>query len=185
MRIDWFSSDGDWSAVKRSARNTVGKDGAGQPPSSDWKRRLLLSEHSPIRKLKFSFRWSDLYYWVSVHFTRHKIGCEHFVSTQRTDRVGEDRNSKSQDALVSHEMDINAQALITISRKRLCHGASPETQQAWKLVKEEIAKDNPELASCMQKDCIYRGWCYEMYSCGYHKTEAFQKELDEYRRGIN
>ena len=37
----------------------------------------------------------------------------------------------------------------------------------------------------MVKECIYRGFCPEMFSCGYHKTEAFQKELAEYRKGIN
>ena len=53
------------------------------------------------------------------------------------------------------------------------------------MVKDEVAKTEPELASCMVKDCIYRGYCYEFNSCGYHQTEAFKKELEEYRKGIN
>ncbi|MFT8313292.1 MAG: hypothetical protein ABF633_03440 [Clostridium sp.] len=185
MKIKFLGVDGSWRKVADSCRTTVGKGEGDGEPSSNWKRKLLLSEHSPIRKLKFSWRWLGIPYWVSTHFVRHKFGIEHWISTQRTDRTGEDRNVKPQGAEVTHESEANAQALITISRKRLCHGASPETQQAWKLVKEEIAKENPELASCMVKDCVYRGHCYEMYCCGYHKTEAFKKELEEYRRGIN
>lgn len=37
----------------------------------------------------------------------------------------------------------------------------------------------------MVRECIYRGFCPEMFSCGYHKTEEYQKELKEYREGIN
>lgn len=39
----------------------------------------------------------------------------------------------------------------------------------------------PELASCMVKECIYRGFCPEMFGCGFDQTEAFQKELETYR----
>jgi len=90
-----------------------------------------------------------------------------------------------QDSLVNHECEANAQALINVSRRRLCNCASLETRQAWQLVKDKLAEVEPELAKCMVKDCLYRGYCYEMFSCGYHKTEAFQKELKEYREGIN
>lgn len=86
---------------------------------------------------------------------------------------------------VSHEIEANAQALINISRKRLCHAASPETQAAWNKVKNEISKHDPILSSVMVKECIYRGFCPEFYSCGYEKTEAYQKALKEYRAGIN
>ena len=86
-----------------------------------------------------------------------KLGIEHWVSTQRSDRTGIDRNKLPQDTLVNHECEANAQALINISRKRLCYQASPETRQAWKAVKEKVKEVEPELASCMVKDCIYRG----------------------------
>ena len=70
--------------------NTVGKD-KGVYPTAAWKKKILLAEHSPIRLMQFAWKWSDLPYWVSVHIVRHKIGIEHFVSTQRTDRTGVDR----------------------------------------------------------------------------------------------
>lgn len=184
MYIDKFKHEDNWQEIKDATMNTIGKS-TGAYPSSEWKRRLLLSEHSPIRKLKISWRWVSIKYWVSVHLTRHWLGIVHFVKTQRTDRTGVERDDLPQGSLVNHEAEANAQALINISRRRLCSCASPETRQAWQLVKDDIAKVEPELARCMVKDCVYRGHCYEMFSCGYHKTEAYKKELEEYRRGIN
>ena len=184
MKIDNFEHIDNWQGIKDSTMNTIGKD-TGVYPSSDWKRRLIMSEHSPIRRLKFYWRWVDIKYWVSVHLTRHKIGIEHFVKTQRTDRTGVDRNDLPQGSLVNHACEADAQALINISRKRLCFCASPETRKAWERVKESVAEVEPELASCMVKECVYRGFCPEMFPCGYSDTIQFQKELAEYRKGIN
>ena len=180
--IDIFKYEDNWQEVKDSTMNTIGKT-KGTYPTSDWKRRLILSEHSPIRRIKFYWRWKGIKYFVSMHFTRHKIGVEHWISTQRSDRTGINRDSLPQDAEVSHCVEANAQALINISRKRLCYCASPETREAWQEVKDKVSEVEPELASCMVKECIYRGFCPEMFSCGYSKTEAFEKELKEYREG--
>lgn len=180
MNITLRNYKDNWQDVKNATMNTIGKD-KGAYPSSDWKRRLLLSEHSPIRKLHIGWKWSDLKYWVSVHLVRHKYGIEHFVSTQRTDRTGISRDELPQNSLVNHECEANAQALINISRKRLCHCASPETRQAWQKVKSEITLVEPELASVMVKECVYRnGLCPEMFTCGYNKTKLFEEELKEY-----
>lgn len=169
-----------WQDIKNTTMNTIGKN-KGAYPSNEWKLNLLLSEHSPIRKLKISWRWEDLKYWVSVHLVRHKIGIEHFVSTQRTDRTGVNRNSLPQDSFVNHECEADAQALINISRKRLCNCASIETREAWQEVKNKVAEVEPELASCMVRECVYRnGFCPEMFPCGYNKTETFEKELKDY-----
>jgi hypothetical protein len=144
-----------------------------------------LAEHSPIRQLFVSAKWHDLKYWVSVHMVRHKFGIEHFVRTQRTDRTGVERNDLPQGNEVEHEILANAQAMITISRKRLCKQASKETQEAWIGVLDAIKDVEPELYSACVPDCIYRGYCYEFKSCGYHKTESFQEALQAYRKGIN
>ena len=184
MKIDNFEHIDNWQGIKDSTMNTIGKD-TGVYPSSDWKRRLIMSEHSPIRRMKFYWRWLDLKYWVSVHISRHKIGIEHFVKTQRTDRTGVDRNDLPQGSLVNHACEADAQALINVSRKRLCFCASPETRKAWERVKESVAEVEPELASCMVKECVYRGFCPEMFPCGYSDTIQFKKELAEYRKGIN
>ncbi len=181
MKIDLFRHEDNWQDIKDAAMNTVNKT-TGKYPDSEWKRRLILSEHSPIRRMKFYWRWKGLKSWVSVHMVRHKIGIEHWVSTQRSDRTGINRDDLLQGALVNHACEADAQALINISRKRLCSCASPETRKAWQLVKEEVAKTEPELASCMVKECIYRGFCPEMFSCGYDKTKDFQDKLKVYRQ---
>ena len=168
MKAELIDYVDNWQAVKNAAMNTIGKE-TGQYPSSGWKRNILLAEHSPIRLLTFTVRITDLPYWVSVHLTRHKIGVEHFVSTQRTDRTGVEREELPQGALVNHTMVINAQALISISRKRLCNQASPETRQAWTAVIDAVRKYEPELASVCVRECVYRGFCPEMKSCGYFK----------------
>lgn len=183
MEIDIFEHDDNWQEIKNSTMNTIGKT-TGSYPTSEWKKKLIMSEHSPIRRMKFYWRWKDLPYFTSVHITRHKHGIEHFVSTQRSDRTGVDRSTLPQSNPVNHACEANAQALINISRKRLCNCASKETREAWQLVKDEVAKTEPELASCMVRECVYRnGLCPEMFSCGYNKTEAFKKELEEYRKG--
>lgn len=180
--IKWSEYVDEWPKVKRSARTTISREGEGTYPSDSWKKCILLAEHSPIRKIKFSWKWENLKSWISVHFVRHKFGIEHWVTTQRTDRTGVDRDKSPQDTPVSHECEANAQALIFISRRRLCTQASVETRQAWQEVKADVEKVDPILASVMVKECIYRGFCPESNSCGYTETEAYKNELEEYRK---
>lgn len=183
MTVENMKVKGTWEDVKNSARNTVSKPPKEGEPSSEWKHKILLAEHSPIRQLCFDWVWKDLPYWVSVHFVRHKYGVEHFVSTQRSDRTGVNRNEKNQDAPVSHECMANAQALISMSRKRLCGQAAKETRDAWIAVRNEILKIDPDVAHAMVPECVYRGFCPEFKSCGYVETEAYKDALEAYRRG--
>lgn len=175
--IDYFDN---WQAVKNAAMNTIGRD-EGKYPDHNWKTRILLAEHSPIRNLMFRIRMKGIPYWVSVHLTRHKVGVEHFVKTQRTDRTGVERSELPQGALVDHTMLINAQALINISRKRLCRQASPETRKVWREVIEAVRKVEPELADACVPECVYRGFCPEMNSCGYSCTQSFLIDMENYR----
>lgn len=179
--IKWSEYNDVWSSVKRAARTTINKSGSGEYPSDTWKKTILLAEHSPIRKIKFSWRWENLKSWVSVHFVRHKFGIEHWVTTQRSDRTGVDRDKSPQDTPVSHECEANAQALIFISRRRLCNQASSETRRAWFEVKEEIRKVDPILASVLVPECVYRGFCPEFKSCGFTTTKKYERMLKEYR----
>lgn len=110
---------------------------------------------------------------------------EHFVSTQRTDRTGQNRDNKVQSEPVLYEMVLNSQAIINISRKRLCNCASKETRKAWQMALEELKKINPVLVEACVSDCVYRGWCYEHKSCNYHLTDKFMKDLNDYRENIN
>ena len=47
MYIDSFQHEDNWQDVKDSAMNTIGKT-TGKYPDAQWKRRLILSEHSQI-----------------------------------------------------------------------------------------------------------------------------------------
>lgn len=184
MEVKFLGTSGTWQDVKDNAMNTVGKD-TGKAPSEEWKRFMLRSEHSPIRELEYKWKWVGLPYWVSVHFTRHWLGILHWVKSQRVDRTGKERNSKQQDAPVNHTAKANAQALINISRKRLCNQASKETREAWWQVRDEILKVDFEMGRAMVPECVYRGFCPERHSCGFYKTDAYMRWLKEYRRGIN
>ena len=55
MEIAWFRHEDNWQEVKDAAMNTVGKD-KGVYPTSAWKKKILLSEHSPIRRMNFAWR---------------------------------------------------------------------------------------------------------------------------------
>ena len=180
--IEWTRYADRWADVKAAARTTIGKEGAGEYPSASWKKTILLCEHSPIRKIRFSWEWINLKSWISVHFVRHWVGILHWVSTQRTDRTGVNRDKSPQDTPVMHECEANAQALINISRRRLCSQAAAETRQAWQEVKGEVAKHDPILAAVMVPECIYRGFCPEFRPCGYCYTEQYQKDLEAYRK---
>ena len=185
MKVEICDYEDHWQDVKNAAMNTIGKEN-GIYPDEKWKRKMLAAEHSPIRLIILKIRMTDIPYWVSVHLSRHKFWIEHFVSTQRTDRTGENRNEKSQNAPVNHTIVVNAQALINISRKRLCNQASAETRQVWKAVKKVVSAVEPELADAMVPECIYRGKCPELKCCGYyHNTDKFLADLVEYRRSMS
>ena len=185
LEVEVIHVSGTSREVADRARTTIGLDEGTKEISDAYMRKLYLCEHSPIRTQQYRIKLKNLPYWVSVHFTRHKIGVEHFVSTQREDRTNNDRNSASQDTYVTHEMVLNPQAFINISRKRLCACASNETRQVWRAVIRKLMEINMPLASCCVKDCVYRGLCYELKSCGYHRGASFRQELRTYQEGIN
>ena len=187
MEVDYFlDKELMWGKVKEMALNTVGKKYAGGEITPKWKAQILACQHSPIRALQFVVTM-DIPYFVSVHLVRHKHGVEHFVTTQRTDRTGIDRTELPQGAIVRHKMIINAEALINISRKRLCMLASPETRDAWQQILWLI-KDlgEEELYELCVVDCVYRGLCAETFGCcGYSATESYIGERERYFGYIN
>lgn len=176
--ISKFIYNDSWQLVKDAAMNTIGKK-SGKYPDNDWKIRLLMSEHSPIRLQKYVWMWEDILSWVSVHFTRHKIGIEHWVKTQRTDRTDIDRNKLPQDTKVNHTCEADAQANINISRRRMCTSASKETRDYWKEYWNKIAEVDKPMAYTMVPECIYRGGCPEYpKSCGLWESFC-KKHSDE------
>ena len=178
-----------WKRALNAARRTIGKAPLDKEPSKSWEAKMLLAEHSPIRLLEYEWTWTDIMQWVTTHLVRHHEGCEKFVHTQRGDRRAildeynvSSRNELPQGATNDMDMTANAQALINISRKRLCSCASKETREAWKQVQDAIREVAPVMADKMVPECIYRGFCPEfMNPCGYANTEKYQQDLKKYR----
>ena len=178
-----------WKRALNAARRTIGKEPLNKEPSKSWRAKMLLAEHSPIRLVEFEWTWKDIMQWVTTHLVRHHEGCEKFVHTQRGDRRAildeynvSSRNELPQGATNDMDMTANAQALINISRKRLCNCASKETREAWKQVQDAIREVDPVMADKMVPECIYRGFCPEfMNPCGYANTEKYQQDLKRYR----
>lgn len=76
---------------------------------------------------------------------------------------------------------INAEAIINMSRKRLCAKASKETREIWQKVCELIEECDPDLYPHLVKPCVATGVCRERKPCGYIKTMAFSREREEYK----
>jgi hypothetical protein len=126
--------------------------------------KIYRCEHSPMRTQMFTVEMIDVPTFVSVHFVRHKHGVEHFVKSNRDDRGGvlADRNTP-----VNHLMLCNAQALINMSRKRLCRTAHDETVAVMRAVKRAVKSVDWYLAEYMVPECEYRQGCHELKPCGY------------------
>lgn len=171
--------------VADACRTTIGLEESDKPVSEKYMFQMYRCEHSPIRLREFKVVVENCPSWVATHFCRHHIGIEKFVSTQRTDRTNVDRDKEPQDAPVRLQMQINAQAFINISRKRLCNQASSETGKIWIMILEELAEiDYPLYRSCVA-ECVYRGHCPEYKPCGYTKTALYNIELENYRTAID
>ena len=169
-KIKFMKILGTWRDVANAARTTIRMEEGEKEPSSSWKKRILLAEHSPIRKLFVSWKWSDLPYWVSVHLCRH-IHAQPYVKSQRNDRQSEyDRNSAPQNAPVCMIWDMNAEELMTIANKRLCRLASAETREVVQKMCDLVIAEMPEFKSVLVPNCVY-GKCHEMYPCGKKNCE--------------
>lgn len=174
----------NWKRALNAARRTIGKNPLDKNPSKSWEAKILLAEHSPIRLVEYDWTWEEIRQWVTAHLVRHHEGCEKFVHSQRGDRRKLDvpRDELPQGTLNDMDMTANAQAIINISRKRLCSCASKETREAWKQVVDAIREVDPVLADKCVPECIYRGFCPEFMSpCGYSKTNKYKEDLIRYR----
>lgn len=162
MKTKILKVKGSWQEVVDDCRATVGKDELGKEPSEEFKRGILIAEHSPIRALIVRWKWEKIKSWVATHWVRHIWSS--FVQTQRSDRTGVKRDKLPQDAPVNFRGEANAQHLIDTWRKRLCFQASPETRQYAEDFKLALLKTEQELADVLVPNCVYRCGCPEMDS---------------------
>ena len=165
-----YPTEEDWMLCKKCTLVTVGKD-SEKPPTEEWKERILRARHSPIRTLEFCFRLNNIPSWVATHLVRH-VHATPFVKTQRSDRQNEyDRNAARQDTPVNMCWFVNAEELMVIANKRLCHAASYETRMVVKAICDEVIKVNPEFKDFLVPMCYWKnGKCDEFTCCGFNKT---------------
>ena len=183
MRINWISDS--WKRVKNHCRTTVNKSFTDNEPTKDFKKRLLISEHSPIRLLEVDWTWEKIKYWVSTEWSRHKF--EKFITSQRDDRMIDEipRDKKTQDALVNYDGYANAQNTIDAWRKRLCYQATSEARQLAEEFKIELHKVEPEWSDVLVPNCIYRNGCPEFNMCKECFYADFIKYCNEHNVNLN
>jgi hypothetical protein len=169
MKTKIIKIRGDWQEILDDCRATVGKEPLGKEPSKKFKREILISEHSPIRDIEIKFRWSDIPYWVAMHWKTHKW--ESRTNTQRNDRQKlYDRGKAPQDSPVTFIGEPNVQHLIDTMRKRLCMKASPETRKLAEDFKTTLKTVEPEIADVLVPNCVYRCGCPEPNGCSWYEA---------------
>ena len=57
--FNWFGDD--WRRVKNHCRTTDNKGFTEKDASDTFKKKLLISEHSPIRLLEFDWTWKGIF----------------------------------------------------------------------------------------------------------------------------
>lgn len=165
-----YPTEQDWLACKERALVTVGLN-VKNAPDENWKKSILKARHSPIRRLRFSFKLEGIPSWVAVHLVRH-IHAQPYVRSQRNDRQNSyDRTKAPQDAPVDMIWDMNAEELMVVANKRLCNQASEKTREVVRLMCNEVLKTNPEFKDFLVPMCAYVGECKEMYPCGGKNNE--------------
>ena len=182
MKIQVVNYQDHWLDIKNSARFTMGKPSSKIYPTSEWKTEILRAEHSVIREGVITVECYDVPSFVIGHIVRHHQGIEKYVQSFRSDRSDHDE-VPNRNTLQNVRLTLNFQAVINISRKRLCNCASPETIRFWKAVLEEIRKYEPELVCLCVRECVYRGYCSEMKSmkkCTFDKSFTYQRFLYDY-----
>ena len=163
--FNWFGDD--WRRVKNHCRTTDNKGFTEKDASDTFKKKLLISEHSPIRLLEFDWTWKGIFYWLSTEWSRHKF--EKFISTQRDDRLMDDtpRGKKPQDAPVNFDGYAHMQNRIDAWRKRMCRMATTEARELAEDFKVTLHETHPIESDVLVPSCIYRMGCPEFQTCGY------------------
>lgn len=178
VKITYFNVD--WMRIKSACMTTISKEAGDKEPSEEWKKKLLICEHSPIRRSEISWKWEEIPYAISTHFARHHQGCEKFIGTERTDRTGINREERSQMNCVPMEMDANIQALINISFRRLCTTADPLTRKYWQAVLDAIKEYDETVYWACVPSCVRCGGCTEPFcKCGLYERIMEDHTIEE------
>lgn len=170
----------DWLQIKNICRSTVSMGDSNIEPTDEWKRKLLVARHSPLRAGTILWQSEDVPFYVMGHMVRHNVGCTPFVSTSREDRTGIPREERKQTDNVNLQMVANIESILNISEKRLCNCADINTIKYWKQVLEAIKEyDETIFWSCVPQ-CVRCGACVEPFSkCDFYKGLMAGHTLEE------
>lgn len=175
MRVEYIRLLGpEWIMGPMNA--TQGKDmlACKKPSIKTWRKMLATVggvPHSPIRAVIYRIFVFDLKSWVSVHYVRHHIGVMPYVKSQRDDKNEEviSRDDSPQGKEIEMMFDMNANALLTIAKARLCMKASKETRDVFRALREQMFSGDEydqEVAKLMMPPCKWYGRCFEPETCG-------------------
>lgn len=175
-----------WKDVLNAARFTQRKEPLDKEPSNAFKLRIVKAEHSPLRALIYTIDFYNIPYYVTVHLCRH-VHAQPFVSTSRPDIDGtmKPREEQKKTDPVNMRLLVNAQEIINISRVRLCNKAEKETHLWWREAMRVLMRIDPLLTRACAPNCIYRGFCPEMKSCGYASGKLFKLCRETYVNVLN
>lgn len=160
-----YPTDEDWALARRCALITMGKKPVNAP-DSDWRWAILRARHSPIRVLNYAFLIEGIPSNTATHLARH-VHAVPFISSLRNDRQDRmDGDAARRDTPVDMILYCNAEELMTIANKRLCHKAAERTQEAVRMMCREAFGKTPEIATELVPMCVRCGnTCHEMYPC--------------------
>lgn len=175
MKTKIIKFDVNWDFIKEACMRTIGKE-TGKSPTDEWKKKILVCQHSPIRRGNISWKWEDIPYCNMGHFVRHHVGCTPYVSTSRSDRTGIDRTKRKQTDSVSMEMDANIQSLIDMAGRRLCLCSDKTTREYMEDLINAIREYDEIVAWRLVPQCVNYGGCIEKFgNCKYF--DSFAQEL--------
>ena len=52
-----------------------------------------------------------------------------------------------------------------VAHKKIGYAGSPETRELVQMICDEVVKVNPELETCLSRNCAYRGGVCEEFDC--------------------
>lgn len=172
----------NWLDIKNACRQTVSMGDSKIEPNEEWKKKLLICRHSPLRIGNVLLQLNDIPFYVMGHLVRHNVGVVPFVSTSREDRTNISRDERKQTDLVSMQLLVNVEAILNISERRLCTCADKETIKVWKEVLLKIKELDEALYWASVPQCIAHGGCIEPFSeCSYYDNIMQDATLEEQR----
>lgn len=169
----------DWMNIKNLCRQTISMGDSSKEPTQEWKRKLLIARHSPLRAGTVQWQWPEIPFYVMGHFVRH-VHAIPFVGTSRSDRTGVPREERKQTDDVTMQMIANVEELQHIAEKRLCYQADKTTREYAEDLKKTIRQYDEDVAWSLVPSCVRCGGCIEKFgNCQFYTNLMKDHTLEE------